>query len=129
LRKIRNAVVIIILCLIGAYSAYKPAPLSFSIPPSDFIRDAVAGEPARVSRRPNIPEIHATNVSDESLRDSVAGNAVPEAHHSPRGTTEDQTPPPPRGGDHSGIGPLGNNNPGSQLPPPPLSPSGPSNIQ
>lgn len=129
MRNVRNAVIIIILCLIGAYTAYRPAPLSFSVPPSDFIRDAMAGEPVKLSRPARIPGVQSSNVSDDQLHDSIAGSAVPETHEKPRGTSDDQTPPPPRGGDHSGIGPLGNNNPGSQLPPPPLSPSGPSNNQ
>lgn len=130
MRNVRNAVIIIVLCLIGAYKAYKPAAPKLMVPPStDSLRDAVSGNraaPTNASR----PSLRLTNSDDEQLRDSVAGNAIPGVTRNgvvPRGNTEDMTPPPPRGGDHSGIGSFSGPNPGSQLPPPaPLSPSAPN---
>jgi hypothetical protein len=125
--KVRNAVVIIVLCLIGAYKMYKPAQTpTLGLPPGDVIRDAVAGNGINHPINASNP-LHLSNTGDEQLRDSVAGNAIPGSHQNgPHGNTEDQTPPPPRGGDHNGIGNLGGPNPGSQLPPaPPISPSGP----
>jgi hypothetical protein len=125
--KVRNAVIIIVLCLIGGYQVYKPAPAarpSLGLPPADALHDALSGNPINASN-----PLHLSNSGDEQLRDSVAGNAIPGVGRNgpPHGNTEDQTPPPPRGGDHNGIGPLSGPNPGSQLPPPgPLSPSGPT---
>jgi hypothetical protein len=126
--KVRNAVVIIVLCLIGAYKMYKPAQTpTLAMPPADSIRDAVAGNSVHQPINASNP-LHLSNSGDEQLRDSVAGNAIPGTHQNgPHGNTEDQTPPPPRGGDHNGIGGLSGPNPGSQLPPPgPLSPSAPT---
>jgi hypothetical protein len=127
--KVRNAVVIIVLCLIGAYKMYKPAQSPvLAMPPADAIRDAVAGNSIG-DKNPTNASLHLSNTGDDQLRDSVAGNAIPGTHQNgaPHGNTEDQTPPPPRGGDHNGIGGLDTPNPGSQLPPGggPLSPSGP----
>lgn len=129
--KVRNAVIIIVLCLIGAYKMYKPAQTPvLAMPPADEVRDAVAGNSIG-DNNPTNASLHLTNTGDDQLRDSVAGNAIPGVHQNgaPHGNTEDQTPPPPRGGDHNGIGGLDSPNPGSQLPPGggPLSPSGPSN--
>ena len=130
--KVRNAVVIIVLCLIGAYKMYKPAPTpTLAMPPADSIRDAVAGNSIG-NNHPTNASLHLSNTGDDQLRDSVAGNAIPGTHQNggpAHGSTEDQTPPPPRGGDHNGIGNLSGPNPGSQLPPGggPLSPSGPAN--
>ena len=131
-QKVRNAVIIIVLCLIGAYKMYKPAQPSLGLPPSDVLHDAMAGNGIKRGEPINASNpLHLSNSGDEQLRDSVAGNAIPGTHQNgaPHGNTEDQTPPPPRGGDHNGIGNLGGPNPGSQLPPAPgpLSPSGPSN--
>ena len=131
--KVRNAVVIIVLCLIGAYKMYKPSQApTLALPPGEAIHDAVAGNSVGINH-PTNASLHLSNTGDDQLRDSVAGNAIPGTHQNgaPHGNTEDQTPPPPRGGDHNGIGPLGGPNPGSQLPPGggPLSPSGPTNNQ
>jgi hypothetical protein len=128
MQKIRNAVIIIVLCIIGGYEAHKPA-LHLNIP-SDHLRDALAGSPINASR----PGLRLSNNDDDQLHDSVAGNAIPGFHQNgPHGNTEDETPPPPRGGDHNGPGGLNGPNPGSQLPPPgalspsePLSPSAPT---
>src|SRR3569832_851436 len=131
--KVRNAVIIIVLCLIGAYKMYKPAQTpTLAMPPADTIRDAVAGDSIGGGHPINASNpLHLSNTGDDQLRDSVAGNAIPGTHQNgPHGNTEDQTPPPPRGGDHNGIGSQNNPNPGSQLPTPgPVSPSGPANDQ
>lgn len=130
--KIRNAVIIIVLCLIGAYKMYKPAQTpTLALPPGDVIHDAVAGSSVGGGSPIDASSpLHLSNTGDDQLRDSVAGNAIPGTHQNgaPHGNTEDQTPPPPRGGDHNGIGGLDSPNPGSQLPPGggPLSPSGPA---
>ncbi|HXT00434.1 MAG TPA: hypothetical protein VN915_07145 [Elusimicrobiota bacterium] len=131
--KVRNAVIIIVLCLIGAYKMYKPVQNpTLAMPPADEIRDAVAGNSVG-NNRPTDASLHLSNTGDDQLRDSVAGNAIPGTHQNgaPHGNTEDQTPPPPRGGDHNGIGGLNSPNPGSQLPPGggPLSPAGPTTQQ
>src|SRR6185312_4143008 len=107
--KVRNAVIIIVLCLIGAYKMYKPAQTpTLALPPGDSIHDAVAGDPIN---HPTNASLHLSNTGDDQLHDSVAGNAIPGTHQNgPHGNTEDQTPPPPPGGG-------------------PLSPSGPTNQQ
>jgi hypothetical protein len=125
MQKVRNAVIIIVLCIIGGYKAYKPV-VRLIMPPSDGLRDGLAGNPTNASR----PGLHLSNSDDDQLHDSVAGNAIPGFHQNgPHGNTEDGTPPPPRGGGDGGIGGFSGPNPGSQLPPSgpaPLSPSGPS---
>jgi len=125
MQKVRNAVIIIVLCLIGGYEAHKAAPLHLNLP-ADGFRDAVAGR--RVN--PTNTGLHLSNSDDDQLRDSVAGSAIP-GPNGPHGNTEDGTPPPPRGGGGS-IGSYSGPNPGSQIPPPsslsqsgPLSPSAP----
>lgn len=128
--RIRNAVIILILCLIGGYRAYKGGAnrkgLALGQPPADLIRDAVAGGPSH--RRAENAGLRLSNTNDDELRDSVAGNAIPAGRRNgpTRGDTEDNSNPPPRGGDHHGVGPLNGPNPGQQLPPPaPLSPTAP----
>ena len=122
MQKVRNAVIIIVLCIIGGYEAHKPLARLLNIP-ADNLHDALAGSPINASR----PGLHLSNNDDDQLHDSVAGNAIPGfGHNGPHGNTEDGTPPPPRGGGEGGIGSLSGPNPGSQLPPaPPLSTSGP----
>jgi hypothetical protein len=126
MQKVRNAVIIIVLCIIGAYKVYKPAPPKLNLPPADSLHDALAGSPINASR----PGLHLSNSDDDQLHDSVAGNAIPGFHQNgPHGNTEDGAPPLPRGGDHNGVDTFSGPNPGSQLPPngpAPLSPSGPS---
>jgi hypothetical protein len=120
MQKIRNAVIIIVLCIISGYQSSRPAP-HLSLPPADSLRDALAGDRAINASR---PALHLSNSDDDQLRDSVAGNAIP-GFHGPHGNTEDGTPPPPRGGGDGGVGTFSN---GYQPPPgpKPLSPSAPS---
>ena len=135
MNRVRNAVIIIILCIIGlsSWKAGHKKPLALAVPPADDMRDAVAGGPSHATdhKKPlHGPTLGLPNMADDNLRDAVAeGPAIPTGLRNrltPHGNTEDETPPPPRGGEHPGIGPLGGPNPGSQLPPPgPLSPSGP----
>ena len=94
MQKVRNAVIIIVLCIIGGYKAYKPAaPKLNLLPPADSLHDALAGSPVNASR----PGLHLSNSDDDQLHDSVAGNAIPGfRQNGPHGNTEDETPPPPR---------------------------------
>ena len=128
MQKVRNAVIIIVLCIIGAYKLQRSAPLGLNVPPADGLRDALAGNPNPVNASNGL---HLTNSDNDQLRDSVAGNAIPGGHNGngPHGNTEDETPPPPRGGDHPGVGSFSSTNPGSEIPPNgpgPLSPSAPA---
>ncbi|HEX4048164.1 MAG TPA: hypothetical protein VH309_10040 [Elusimicrobiota bacterium] len=124
MQKIRNAVIIIVLCVIGGYQARKRAALHLNLPPGDALHDSLAGNPTNASR----PGLHLSNSDDDQLHDSVAGNAIPGFHHAgEHGNTEDGTPPPPRGGGDGGVGSFSGPNPASNLPPSnPLSPSGPA---
>lgn len=123
MNRIRNAVIIIVLCIIAtmAYKARSKNELALNTPAPEEIKDAVAGGPAKRHG------LSMPTSGDENLKDALAeGPAIPTGlHNGPRGNTEDQTPPPPRGGDHSGIGNLGGPNPGSQIHHPPVSPSTP----
>ena len=129
MRKVRNAVIIIVLCIIGGYEARKPIA-RLILPAGDNLHDALAGSRVNASR----PGLNLSNNDDDQLHDSVAGNAIPGFHQNgPHGNTEDGTPPPPRGGGDGGVGTFSGPNPGSQLPPPgqlsqsgPLSPSAPN---
>src|SRR5665213_3378973 len=96
-QKVRNAVIIIVLCIIGAYKMYKPAQPSLGLPPADVLHDALAGNGIMPTNASN--PLHLSNNGDEQLRDSIAGNAIPGVGHNgaPHGNTEDETPPPPRG--------------------------------
>src|SRR5438105_1164604 len=112
--RVRNAVAIIILCIIGMYSynsRRKAQLLDLPMPAPEVLRDAVAGGPTHTSRRlpPPAPS------SDDQLRDSLAANPGAETgrpDNGPHGNTQDQTPPPPRGGDHH-LSALSGPNPGS----------------
>ena len=122
MKKMRNAVAIVILCLIGAYKAYKPAAPHLSMPPADSLRDAMADKSVKTVKTAKTiaPSLKLSPADDDQLHDSVAANPISEAAHhdsAPKGGTEDSVPPPPRGGDHSGIGPQSTPNPGSQLSP------------
>jgi hypothetical protein len=110
MRKVRNGVIVIVLCIIAGYGGRKHGPLAL-IPPADGLRDSLAGNP-----NPTNTGLHLSNNDEDQLHDSVAGSAIP-SFAGPHGNTEDQTAPPPRGGDHTGIGPLNGPNPGSQLSP------------
>ena len=121
--RVRNAVIIIILCIIGAYSVKKGPQLGLSLPATEDIKDAVAGGP---SHRRGSPRLTLASGKGEELRDAVAGHAVGTPN---RGTnTLGDVDGPPRGNGYGGFGPLStnnnNNNPPNN-PPPSLSPSGP----
>jgi hypothetical protein len=114
----RNAVIIIILCIIGAYSVKKGPQLGLNMPAPEEIRDAVAGN--RIRR--NAPKLTLASGTGEDLRDAVAGHAV----GTPGGTnTLGDVDGPPRGNGNGGFGPLSANNNNNNPPPPPLSPSSP----
>ena len=114
----RNAVIIIILCIIGAYSVRKSPQLALNMPSPESMKDAVAGGP---SIRHHGPKLTLASGTGEDLRDAVAGHAVGTPNH---GNTVDDVPPPPRGENFHGFGPL-SNNPGQNFTPPTLSPSAP----
>src|SRR4051812_48417375 len=115
----RNAVIIIILCIIGAYTLKKGPQLALNMPSADAIKDAVAGGPS--SRKGN--PLTLASGTGEDLRDAVAGHAVGTPNN---GNTLGDVAPPPRGNGTGGIGSL-SNNPGQNFTPPPnLSQSGPT---
>ncbi len=123
--RVRNAVIIIILCIIGAYTVKKGPQLALT-PDTDTIKDAVAGN--RI--RHHGPKLTLASGTGDDLRDAVAGHAVgtPGRH----GNTLDDVGPPPRG-DGQGYHGHNPNNPGNNFipppPPPPVSESGPSEEQ
>ena len=120
--RVRNAVIIIILCIIGAYSVRKAPQLGLNMPAPEQIKDAVAGGP---SRRHG-PKLTLANGTGEDMRDAVAGHAVGTPNN---GNTLDDVAPPPRGNGQGGFGPQ-SNNPGTNFNPPTnLSPSGPQGPQ
>lgn len=125
MQKIRNAVIIIVLCVVGGYQARKHAPLRLGLPPADGLHDALAANHALDASRPGL---HLSNSDDDQLHDSVAANAVPGFHqHGAHGDTEDTTPPPPRGGGDGNVGSFNGPSQVSQLQgPTPLSPSSPA---
>ena len=104
----RNAVIIIILCIIGAYSVRKAPQLSL-MPNNDTVKDALAGN--RVRRHG--PRLTLASGKGEDLRDAVAGHAVGTPNN---GNTLDDVGPPPRGDGQGGIGPQ-SNNPGNNFNP------------
>jgi hypothetical protein len=120
--RVRNAVIIIILCIIGAYTVKKGPQLAL-LPTNDVVKDAVAGGP---SYHRNGPKLTLASGTGDELRDAVAGHAVGTPNN---GHTLDDVAPPPRGGGNGGFGPQ-SNNPGQNFnPPPTLSPSGPETHQ
>lgn len=123
--KVRNAVIIIILCIIGAYTMKKGPQLALNMPAAQDIKDAVAGGP--VTRRNGPQQLTLASGKGEDLRDAVAGFAVGTPN---TGNGEGETDAPPRGSGNGGFAPLANN-PGNNPPynpPPSLSPSGPSDL-
>ncbi len=122
MQRVRNAVIIIILCIIGAVSfkSHKPQ-LAMSMPSPEQLKDAVAGAPAGRHHGKHRPLTLASGHTDD-LRDAVAGHAVgtPNHHH---GNTLDDVGPPPRGQGQGGYHHL-SNNPSNNFTPP-VSPSGP----
>jgi hypothetical protein len=112
----RNAVIIIILCIIGAYTIKKGPQLALL--PNDAIKDAVAGNGVHRGG----PHLTLAGGKGDDLHDAVAGHAVGTPNN---GHTLDDVAPPPRGGGNGGFG-TQSNNPGQNFnPPPTLSPSGP----
>jgi hypothetical protein len=118
--KVRNAVIIIILSIIGGYSLnkYKHSHLGLSaVPPQEF-RDAVAASSSHSKNKLTLnPD------GDEHLRDALAESpAIPTGNgFGPHGNGGDGTPPPPRGDGNGGLG----NGPNSLPPTPIMSSSGP----
>lgn len=118
----RNAVIIIILCIVGAYTVKKGPELGLSMPGLSDIKDAVAGGPS--SRRGKNPQLTLASGTADELRDAIAGHAV----GTPQGTnTLGDVDGPPRGNGLGGFSPVAaNNNVPPNNPPPSLSPSGPN---
>lgn len=119
--RVRNAVIIIILCIIGAYSVKKGPQLGLNMPAAEDIKDAVAGNKVRKHG----PKLTLASGTGEDLRDAVAGHAV----GTPKGSnTLGDVDGPPRGNGNGGISPLSNNNNNNNPPnnPPTLSPSTPN---
>lgn len=126
MRRARNAVVVLILCIIGGYSLMKkPAMLSMPSAPEEM-KDAVRGNPTRASRPLNFGQ-----TNDGELRDAVANNAAETGgNNGPFGNTDGGVGAPPRGSGNGGFGPANhnndyNNNPPNDPPPAPLSESTP----
>lgn len=123
--RVRNAVIIIILCIIGAYTVKKGPQLALNMPGLEDIKDAVAGAPSSASRRNGAPKLTMASGKGEDMRDAVAGHAVGTPNN---GNTLGDIDGPPRGSGYGGFSPLSNNtnnNPPNN-PPPSLSPSGPT---
>lgn len=117
----RNAVIIIILCIIGAYTLHKAPQLALNMPSPEQVKDAVAGGPSR-----RHPGLTLASGKGDDLRDAVAGHAV--GTPGQRGNTLGDVGAPPRGNGDGGFG-HGSNNPGNNFNPPPpsnLSESGPT---
>ncbi len=122
MHRVRNAVVIIILCIIGAMTFKNRAP-QLALMPAGDIKDAVAGNPVR---RGN-PKLTLASGAGEDLRDSVAGHAV--GTPGPTGNTFGGVGDPPRGSGNGGFGPLSTNPNQNQNPPETISPSEPEQEQ
>jgi len=121
----RNAVIIIILCIIGAYTVKKGPQLGLNMPGVEDIKDAVAGGPS-TGRRGNGNPLTLAAGKGEDMRDAVAGHAVGTPNN---GNTLGGVDGPPRGSGFGGFGQQ-SNNPGVIVPqnPPELSPSGPTQL-
>lgn len=128
--KARNAVIIIILCIIGAYTVKKGPELGLTMPSVEDIKDAVASaNPTRASRGAGAPKLTLASGTGEDLRDAVAGHAV--GTPNPGTNTFGEIDGPPRGNGLGGFSPLALNNnvpPTNPPPPPNLSPSGPNDV-
>ncbi len=116
----RNAVIIIILCIIGAYTLRKGPQLALNMPSPEQVKDAVAGGPSRRN-----PGLTLASGKGEDMRDAVAGHAVGTPGRN--GNTVDDVGAPPRGNGDGGFGRPANN-PGNNFnpPPPTLSESAPT---
>ena len=119
MHRVRNAVVIIILCIIGAVTFKSRAP-QLSLMPTGDIKDAVAGNKVRRGS----PKLTLAGGTGEDLRDSVAGHAVGTPGND-NGNTLGGVGDPPRGSGNGGFGPLNANPNQNQNPPEVISPSGP----
>jgi hypothetical protein len=114
----RNAVIILILCIIGAYSARKGPQLGLNMMAPEEIKDAVADNRAKRRAR----GLTLASGKSENLRGAPAGHALGTPND---GNTFDDIDEPPRGDGQGGIG-TQSNNPGQNFaPPPPISPSEP----
>jgi hypothetical protein len=126
MRRARNAVVVLILCIIGGYSLMKKAGPTLNMPAApEEMRDAMSGNPTRASR----PGLNFGQTTDGELRDAVANNAAETGGNgAPFGNTDGGVGAPPRGSGNGGFGPAGTNagnNFPPQNPPENLSPSSP----
>jgi len=124
--KVRNAVIIIILCIIAGFSLLKkkPQPLGLPTMPPEELRDAVAASPNRSK-----PHKLALNPDDDGqLKDALAeGPAIPTGAGF-NGFAGNHAPP--RGSGDGGIGNRNGPNPLAQFlrrrpRTPDVSPSGP----
>lgn len=120
MHRVRNAVVIIILCIIGAMTFKSKAPQLALNMPSNDLKDSVAGNGARR----HSPKLTLASGTGEDLRDSVAGHAVGTPGPN-NGNTLDDVAPPPRGSGNGGFGTL-STNPGQNQNPPNISQSEPN---
>ncbi|UPT75201.1 MAG: hypothetical protein M0D55_05705 [Elusimicrobiota bacterium] len=120
MHRVRNAVIIIILCIIGAYTVKQAPQLALNMNDSQ-LNDAVAGGPSRGRR--SGPKLTLASGTGDEMRDAVAGHAVGTPNN---GNTLGDVAPPPRGMGQGGFGPQANN-PSQNFNPPPenLSPSTP----
>ena len=110
MNKVRNAVIIIILCIIGAgITEHRASKLGMRIPVLTDIRDAVAGHRVPLAIRDEEPL---------AIEDTFHESGV--QPHSTSNTLGD-IPPPPRGQGGGEFSPLPQQNA------PELSPSGPRN--
>jgi hypothetical protein len=117
MRRARNAVVVLILCIIGGYSLMKKTGPTLTMPAApEEMRDAMSGNPTRASR----PGLNFGQTTDGELRDAVANNAAETGGNgSPFGNTEGGVGAPPRGSGNGGFGPLDGNVGNNLIPPPP----------
>lgn len=99
MNKVRNAVIIIILCVIGA-SVNRKANLGLLLPPPTYIQDTIAGHQA--GRHVVLAPDHS-----EPLQDAVAGHSALPPRGKPSNTLGD-IPGAPRGNGLGGIGSLPN---------------------
>lgn len=113
MRRARNAVVILILCIIGGYSGMKKTGPTLSMPAGDELRDGLSGNSTRASR----PGLNFGQTNDGELRDAVANNAAETG--SPFGNPDGGVGAPPRGSGNGGFGPLDGNQGNNLIPPPP----------
>jgi len=79
--KARNAVIIIILCIIGAFSFKKAPQLGLNMPAPEDIKDAVAGGPARRTNGPKLTLaggsiIMPSDISSDDTTRSITRNGT-----------------------------------------------------